>query len=197
MISLLGTEGKLAFGVFDGHGDAGRQVSRRVAHSVLSTLAERANEENVGAVLDAALPEADKALPSRVGLASGTTAIIAVLLPSPAPRIVVACVGDSRCVLGLANPEEKKRRSSKLFGSANAAPTWHATALSIDQKPDVRNRHDCHARHTARVVTRIIHIHIHHRESGARLYATRSRRHAPRPLHPCRLSRRRLHSRRS
>ena len=126
MIGQLGDD--LLFAVYDGHGDCGRRVSRAVSRSVHAALSSAVDKMDKGPLLTQALLSSDAALPESDAKSSGTTAIVAILQQQPVARVLVACVGDSRCVLGAPG-------RSGFLGMGKEGP-WEATDLSVDQKPD-------------------------------------------------------------
>ena len=130
LVAMLGAHqgADLLFAVYDGHGDSGRKMSRVAARLVHDTLIQAADDPDKAAVLKKALPAADMALPAEHAKASGTTAIVAILQQKPSRRVIVACVGDSRCVLG-------RPSRSGFLGMGKEGP-WEAVPLSVDQKPD-------------------------------------------------------------
>ena len=90
-------EGDAFLGVFDGHGVDGHLVasfvSERLAELLLHSFGDLSQQ--IGEANDQLCASA---VPSEW---SGTTAIVALL---GADRVRVACVGDSRCVLGSSTP---------------------------------------------------------------------------------------------
>eukprot|EP00879_Flechtneria_rotunda_P010667 GHRR01011148.1.p1 GENE.GHRR01011148.1~~GHRR01011148.1.p1 ORF type:complete len:419 (+),score=173.69 GHRR01011148.1:342-1598(+) len=98
----LAGQDMVLFGVFDGHGQEGKIVSHTICQNlpkILSTLGQ-CKPATLDAALSAAFPEANNTLQQIPGLdadLSGSTGIVAVLAQS---KLVVANLGDSRCVLG-------------------------------------------------------------------------------------------------
>lgn len=117
----------LVFGVFDGHGRNGHEVSQSVADRLAGHLAEHEDQISVNPEqkLEAAAKAADhdvfKRFADRIEY-SGSTGVM--VLFDRAKRVLhVANVGDSRAVMGQLNPDAK-------------SPRWDALALTKDCKPD-------------------------------------------------------------
>ena len=90
-------EGDAYLGVFDGHGVDGHLVANFVSER-LADLLQHASGDLSQQLLEANAQLRASDVPSQW---SGTTAIVALL---GASRVRVACVGDSRCVLGSSPP---------------------------------------------------------------------------------------------
>ena len=119
------------FGVFDGHGSNGEQVSEFVMWAVQAQLlaAPVLNESTATQALITAFEEADRLLsessvPAKV---SGTAAVVALVIGS---TIFVANSGDSRAVIA---HQDAKSASTVVTG------------LTVDQKPDKPEEVHAHA----------------------------------------------------
>jgi len=113
---LGGNSEQMMLAVFDGHGDYGHEVSDFVAFT-LPREYELRPPGDVEHRLCCAATATERKMREKFPTAadkSGTTAVAAVLSPT---GLTVACVGDSRCVLG---------RSLPCGG-------WEAVPLTIDQ----------------------------------------------------------------
>jgi len=117
----------LLFGVFDGHGRNGHEVSETVADRLAGHLAEQEDlMANPAQKLEAAVKAADhdayKRFADKIEY-SGSTGVI--VLADRVQRVLhVANVGDSRAVIGQFQPDAK-------------APRWDALELTKDCKPDL------------------------------------------------------------
>mmetsp|Transcript_62404 Transcript_62404/g.140670 ORF Transcript_62404/g.140670 Transcript_62404/m.140670 type:complete len:375 (+) Transcript_62404:72-1196(+) len=117
----------LLFGVFDGHGRYGHDVSSLVAERLPGHLAAQNNVmKDPKKALTTAIKSVDddvfNNLASNVEY-SGTTGVV-VLYDQKTRTLHVANVGDSRAVLGQNSPDAKE-------------PRWDGSALTQDCKPDL------------------------------------------------------------
>jgi protein phosphatase PTC2/3 len=119
-------------GVFDGHGEHGGGVSSFVSEC-LAGLFGGCTSTSAGDHADIMLRFSEcnellrrSAVPSDY---SGTTAIVALLASG---HLRVACVGDSRCVLGSSLPAIPM--VARRWPCRRRQPRWFATELSEDQK---------------------------------------------------------------
>lgn len=123
-----GRPGPLLFGVFDGHGRSGHDVSRLAAERLPAHLQAQPEHplSNPRRALEAAFRSTDDDIYANLGHDveySGTTGV--VVLFDPCARVLhIANVGDSRAVLGQCAPDAK-------------SPRWDALALTADLKPDL------------------------------------------------------------
>jgi serine/threonine protein phosphatase PrpC len=123
---MRGDDEKLArflFGVFDGHGRYGHEISQLIKERLPTTLAMQSNLiSNPKVALEKAIVQVDHDVFNAKGTAveySGSTCVI-VVVDMNAKKLHVANVGDSRAVLGRKNWD----------GS------WSAVPLTSDQKPE-------------------------------------------------------------
>ena len=119
-------DAEVLLGVFDGHGEHGDLVASFVGEHLAELLhnsctgkpeeCQLSSSDLVSATLECGEMLRRSSVPSDV---SGTTAIVALL---GLRRLRVACVGDSRSVLGV---------------QGGAREAWSAIDLSVDQKASV------------------------------------------------------------
>jgi len=119
-----GREG-IMFAVFDGHGYDGRKVSHALANKLPKMLAasDKFKADGFGEAATQACIDCNSAVKRLAAVnteLSGSTGIMAYLHPSGA-QVTVANVGDSRCILGKADP----------------GGTTEGIALSVDHNPMV------------------------------------------------------------
>ena len=163
---LAGDRQQMLLAVYDGHGSQGELVSEFISFEMVEALESDAKllSEDPAAALRKAVGMADAKLRevmSNVAMGSGarrrpppaqvatrarsaparaaarlagSTLIAAILRPD---RVWVACVGDSRCVRGVA----------KASGAG-----WVADDLSVDQKPDLEEEAERILAHGGRLV---------------------------------------------
>lgn len=117
----------LLFGVFDGHGKFGHNVSQLVAQRLPGHLmAQDKVMKNPKKALEVAMKKVDDDVYDKLGADveySGTTGVV-VLFDPTSRTLHVANVGDSRAVLGQFSPDAKE-------------PRWEPLALTQDCKPDL------------------------------------------------------------
>lgn len=132
------------FGVFDGHGRKGHEVSKLAAERLPGHLSSQQEHPaiNPAAALKAAMMSTDKdiykALHADVEFSGSTAAV--VLFDQSSRQLTIANVGDSRVVLGQLCSDAKE-------------PRWHAVPLTVDLKPDLpeeRERIDFSGGHVAK-----------------------------------------------
>jgi len=113
---------QMLLAVYDGHGRKGEQLSQFAANTMFEELEEvaRATPDDTPEVLlrraTAATDERMREEMPSLAQRNGTTMIAALLSPQ---SISVACVGDSRCVIGRARQAPAKG--------------WEAVPMSVDQ----------------------------------------------------------------
>ncbi|XXQ34511.1 PPM-type phosphatase domain-containing protein [Plasmodiophora brassicae] len=136
-VDFAGRPDAALFGVFDGHGVHGHDVSEFVSHVLplkLMSMMSADDDDLRGSLTNAFLETAD-ALESNKKINStysGTTAVVSYVTKD---KIVTANAGDSRAVLGRGTAE----------GSVVAIP------LSVDHKPDRADEKDRIVRNRGRV----------------------------------------------
>jgi len=122
---------QIFFAVFDGHGYNGHKISQFAAETYFAELefAALTNEsESPENLLRHATKVTDEKMRKTMGSVAannGTTVMAALLSPA---SITVACMGDSRCVLG------RERQEGKTG--------WEAVPLSVDQTVAVKAEAD-------------------------------------------------------
>lgn len=140
------------FGVFDGHGEQGAKVSglvsKKVPLRVLSSVAapgggsySEGGENDIRASLTAAFSSVQRELKTSVPFDcrnSGSTAVAAVLCGK---LLIIANVGDSRCVMG-SMKLVKSSGGSFLETRSGERRQLACTVLTNDHKPSRPDEHD-------------------------------------------------------